>query len=248
MLAIIGGSGLTRLSTLEVVRTESVATPYGDPSAPLVIGRIAGRDVVFLARHGTGHSIPPHRINYRANLWALKHCGARAVVAVATVGGIREAATGELLLPHQVIDYTEGREVTYYDGTEGRPVVHVDFTHPYTESLRAACMAAAKSAGVVVRDGGVHGITNGPRLETAAEIDRMERDGATIVGMTGMPEASLARELELPFAVIALVVNAAAGRGSSTTAISMRDIERVMEEGMERVRRVINELVLRVPE
>ena len=248
MLAIIGGSGLTRLSTLEVVRTESVATPYGDPSAPLVIGRIAGRDVVFLARHGPGHSIPPHRINYRANLWALKHCGARAVVAVATVGGIREAATGELLLPHQVIDYTEGREVTFFDGTEGRPVVHVDFTHPYTESLRAACMVAAKSAGVVVRDGGVHGITNGPRLETAAEIDRMERDGATIVGMTGMPEASLARELELPFAVIALVVNAAAGRGSSTTAISMRDIERVMEVGMERVRRVINELVLRVPE
>lgn len=248
MLAIIGGSGLTRLSTLEVLRSERVATPYGEPSAPLVFGRIGGRDAVFLARHGEGHTIPPHRINYRANLWALKDCGARAVVAVSTVGGIREAPTGELLLPHQVIDYTVGREMTYFDGTGGKPVVHVDFTHPYSEPVREACIAAANAAGVVLRDGAVYGITNGPRLETAAEIDRMERDGATIVGMTGMPEASLARELELPFAAISLVVNAAAGRGASAATISMKDIERVMEEGMERVRRVINELVARIPE
>lgn len=247
MLAIIGGSGLTRLSTLEVVRDEIVATPYGPPSAPLVFGRLAGNDVVFLARHGQSHTIPPHRINYRANLWALKHSGAHAVLAVSAVGGIRDAATGELLLPHQLIDYTEGREKTYFDGSAGMPVVHVDFTHPYSPALRAACLAAATAAGVTVREGAVYAVTNGPRLETAAEIDRMDRDGATIVGMTGMPEAGLARELELPFAVMAVVVNAAAGRGDCAAAISMSDIERVLDEAMQRVRRVIEELVPRVP-
>jgi len=242
MLAIIGGSGLTRLSTLAVGRREVVRTPYGEPSAALLFGQIAGRDVVFLARHGHGHTIPPHRVNYRANLWALKERGATAVLAVASVGGIRDALPGELLLPHQLIDYTHDREATFFDGGDQR-VVHVDFTHPYTASLRDKCLAAAKSAGIALADGGVYGAVAGPRLETVAEIDRMDRDGATLVGMTGMPEAALARELELPYAAIAVVVNHAAGRGDSATTISMEGIAQVLETAMDRVRALLEHVV-----
>ena len=234
MLAIIGGSGLTRLATLAPSRSEAVATPWGEPSSPLRFGEIAACPVVFLARHGDGHTIPPHRINYRANLWALKAAGATAVLGVAAVGGIRGAAPGDLRLPHQLIDYTHGREATYFDGADGR-VEHVDFTQPYTSELRAKCLAAARAAGIALADGGVYGAMQGPRLETAAEIDRMERDGATLVGMTGMPEAALARELGLPYATIAVVVNHAAGRGDSETAISMDAIARVLEDAMGRV-------------
>jgi 5'-methylthioinosine phosphorylase len=242
MLAIIGGSGLTRLSTLAVAHRAVVRTPYGEPSSALLFGQIAGRDAVFLARHGHGHTIPPHRVNYRANLWALKERGATAVLAVASVGAIRGAQPGELWLPVQLIDYTHDREMTYFDGGDRR-VVHVDFTHPYSAELRGKCLAAAKAARIVVRDGGVYGAVSGPRLETAAEIDRMERDGATLVGMTGMPEAALARELELPYAAIAVVVNHAAGRGDSTVQVSMDGIARVLETAMDEVRTVLDHVV-----
>jgi 5'-methylthioadenosine phosphorylase len=239
MLAIIGGSGLTRLSTLAVAHREAVRTPYGAPSSALLFGQIAGRDAIFLPRHGHGHTIPPHRVNYRANLWALKQRGATAVVGVASVGGIRGAEPGELVLPHQLIDYTHGRESTYFDGGD-RTVVHVDFTHPYSAALRAHCLAAARAAGIPLIDGGVYGAVSGPRLETAAEIDRLDRDGATLVGMTGMPEAALARELDLPYASICVVVNYAAGRGDSAHAISMEGIVKVLESGMEKVRALLD--------
>jgi 5'-methylthioadenosine phosphorylase len=235
VLAIIGGTGLTRLSTLAVARREVVRTPYGEPSSALVFGQIAGCDAVFLARHGHGHTIPPHRVNYRANVWALKRAGATAVIAVASVGAIRGAGPGELGVPHQLIDYTHDREATFFDGGDRR-VVHVDFTHPYSPGLRAKCLAAGRAAGIPLVDGGVYGAVSGPRLETAAEIDRMERDGATLVGMTGMPEAVLARELELEYAAIAVVVNHAAGRGDSAQQISMDGIARVLEDAMGRVR------------
>jgi 5'-methylthioadenosine phosphorylase len=238
MLAIIGGTGLTRLSSLAVARREVVRTPYGEPSSALVFGQIGGCDAVFLARHGHGHTIPPHRVNYRANLWALKQRGATKVLAVASVGGIRGHGPGALVLPHQLIDYTSGRLQTFFDGGDQK-VVHVDFTHPYTPGLRSVCLAAAKRAGLELADGGVYGAVNGPRLETAAEIDRMERDGATLVGMTGMPEAGLARELELDYAAIAVVVNHAAGRGDSAQAISLEGIVRTLEGGMERVRSLL---------
>jgi 5'-methylthioadenosine phosphorylase len=242
MLAIIGGSGLTRLSTLAVARREVVRTPYGEPSSALLFGQIAGRDAVFLARHGHGHTIPPHRVNYRANLWALKHRGASAVLAVASVGGIRDALPGDLVLPTQLIDYTHDRPSTFFDGGDQR-VVHVDFTHPYTPSLRAKCLAAAGACAIHLRDGGVYAAASGPRLETAAEIDRMDRDGATMVGMTGMPEAVLARELELPYAAICVVVNHAAGRGDSTSEISLDGIAKVLEQGMARVRALLEHVV-----
>lgn len=241
MLAIIGGSGLTRLSTMAIDHREVVRTPYGEPSSALLFGRVAEREAVFLARHGHGHTIPPHRVNYRANLWALKERGATSIIAVASVGGIRGLLPGELVLPHQLIDYTAGRDATYFDGGDQK-VVHVDFTHPYSPELRAACLRAALLAGIELTDGGVYGAVSGPRLETAAEIDRMDRDGATMVGMTGMPEAALARELELPYAAIAVVVNHAAGRGDSATAISMEALVRTLEEGMERVRALLDHL------
>src|SRR5438270_3051830 len=212
MRAIIGGTGLTHLANLEVSHREVVRTPYGEPSSALVFGRIAGRDVVFLARHGHGHTIPPQAVNYRANLWALHHLGVVRVVAVASVGGIRDdLGPGTLVIPDQIIDYTSGRATTYFDGHD-RQVVHVDFTQPYTESLREACRTAAEAAGVPVVWGGTYGAVSGPRLETAAEIDRLERDGADMVGMTGMSEAALARELAMQYATIAIVSNHAAGR------------------------------------
>jgi len=247
MLAIIGGSGLTRLSTLAVARREVIRTPYGEPSSALVFGQIGGRDVVFLARHGQGHTIPPHRVNYRANLWALKKCGVASILAVASVGAVGgEYAVGDLVLPHQLIDYTTGRENTFFDGGD-REVVHVDFTHPYTAQLRERCLAAARSAGIPVHDAGVYAAVSGPRLETAAEIDRLGRDGATMVGMTGMPEAALARELGVAYVTIAVVVNHAAGRGDSALAVSMEGIVAVLETAMVKVRSLIDQVVQEAP-
>jgi 5'-deoxy-5'-methylthioadenosine phosphorylase len=243
MLAIIGGSGLTRLSTLAVAHREVVRTPYGEPSSALLFGQIAGRDVVFLARHGHGHTSPPHRVNYRANLWALKERGVDVILAVASVGSIASLhIPGDLVLPHQIIDYTSGREATFFDGGDRR-VVHVDFTQPYSAALRARCLAAARSAGIKLHDGAVYAAVSGPRLETAAEIDRLERDGATVVGMTGMPETALARELEVGYAAIAVVVNQAAGRGDSAKAIAMDRISAVLETAMDKVRLLIDHVV-----
>jgi 5'-methylthioinosine phosphorylase len=239
MLAIIGGSGLTKLANLEVGRRKVIRTPYGEPSGALTYGRIGDRDVVFLARHGYGHTIAPHEVNYRANLWALKHAGADSVVSVASVGGIRnDIWPGTIVLPHQVIDYTWGRAATFFEGP-GSPVNHIDFTEPYSRELRARLLKAAAACGERVMDGGVYAATQGPRLETAAEINRLERDGADIVGMTGMPEASLAREISLEYAAIAVVANYAAGRGDSERAVPLDRIEAVLDEAMGRVRRII---------
>lgn len=246
MLAIIGGSGLTRLSTLAVAHREVVRTPYGEPSSALLFGQICGRDVVFLARHGHGHTIPPHRVNYRANIWALKDRGVSRILAVASVGAIAAAyQMGELILPDQLIDYTSGRETTFFDGSD-RVVLHVDFTEPYSRALREQYLAAASGAAIALRDGGVYAAVSGPRLETAAEIDRLERDGATMVGMTGMPEAALARELSVDYATIAVVVNQAAGRGDSARSISMSGISNVLETAMDKVRNLIDRAVERV--
>jgi 5'-methylthioadenosine phosphorylase len=242
MLAIIGGTGLTRLSTLAVAHREIVRTPWGEPSSPLLFGEIAGRQAVFLARHGHGHTIPPHRVNYRANLWALKQRGATAVLAVASVGVIAGAEPGDLILPHQLIDYPWGRAHTFFDGGD-QQVVHVDFTHPYSAELRSLCRRAAETGKIPLVEGGVYGAVNGPRLETAAEIDRLARDGATLVGMTGMPEAALARELELPYASLCVAVNAAAGRGTSAEQISMEGILQVLETAMDKVRALLEHIV-----
>jgi 5'-methylthioinosine phosphorylase len=242
VLAIIGGSGLTKLASLEVRRRKVARTPYGDPSGAITYGHVGTKDVLFLARHGYGHTIAPHEVNYRANLWALKQAGAAEIVSVASVGGIRnDIWPGTIILPQQIIDYTWGRSSTFFEGP-GAPVNHIDFTEPYSRELRARLVRAAASSGERIIDGGVYAATQGPRLETAAEINRLQRDGADIVGMTGMPEAALAREIGLEYAAIAVVANYAAGRGDSEHAVALDKIQVVLDEAMGRVRRVIEKL------
>ena len=181
MLGIIGGTGLAQLENLNITRRQIARTPYGEASQPLVFGELAGQKVVFLARHGGGHTIPPHAVNYRANIWALHAVGVKSLLAIATVGGISsDLATGDIVLPHQMIDYTHGRKNTYHDGIE-MPVKHIDFTEPYSASLRQICKEAALNLQQNLHDGGVYACVQGPRLETAAEINRLERDGATLV-------------------------------------------------------------------
>jgi len=242
VLAILGGSGLSQLSSLADTRHIAARTAYGEPSGPLTLGRIGGSEVLFLARHGDAHSIPPHQVNYRANIQALKDAGAKQIVAVATVGGIRSGyGPGVLVVPDQLIDYTWGRAATFFEGA-GAPVTHVDFTEPYSAELRQRILAAARARGEPIADGGIYAATQGPRLETAAEIARLERDGADLVGMTGMPEAALAREAGLQYAALAVVANHAAGRGDSARAVSLAAIEAVVQEAMQRVRRILEQL------
>lgn len=244
-IAIIGGTGLTRLAGLEIARREVVFTPYGEPSGPLTHGELRGRKAVFLARHGYGHTIAPHKVNYRANLWALKSIGVKRVVAVASVGGIRsDLEPGTLAVPHQIVDYTTQRENTFF---EEQKVVHVDFTEPYDAALRGLLLRAAESIDVRVARDGVYAASQGPRLETAAEIDRMERDGCDMVGMTGMPEAVLARELELAYACCAVVVNWAAGRTPQGGAIH-DEIRRNLELGVSRACSLLEGLLPLLPE
>ena len=242
MLAIIGGSGLTQLSNMEIERREVVRTPYGEPSGALAFGRVCDEPVVFLARHGYGHTIPPHLVNYRANIWALKEAKATGIVSVASVGGIRaDLCPGSLVVPDQIIDYTWGRKSSFHEGTD-EPVVHIDFTEPYDAAVRRRILAAGAAAGEKVFDGAVYAATQGPRLETAAEINRLARDGADVVGMTGMPEAALARELGIPYAAINVVANYAAGRADSSARICFDSIETVLHEAMGRVRKVLEHL------
>ena len=245
MIAVIGGSGLTQLANLEITHRRIVRTPYGEPSGPLTFGRIGRHEVVFLARHGYGHTLAPHEVNYRANLWAIHAQQVARVVAVCTVGGIApNLAAGTIVVPDQIIDYTWGRPSTYFEGAE-QPVTHIDFTHPYDAGLRRLALDSARDIGIAAIDGGTYAATQGPRLETKAEIDRLERDGATMVGMTGMPEAALARELGLAYAHLAVVVNPAAGRGSSASTVSLDDIARVMEETMGSIRLIVARMVER---
>jgi 5'-methylthioinosine phosphorylase len=212
-LAVIGGTGLYKLADLRDVESHEPDTRFGHASGPVRVGMLGGHRVAFLARHGEGHSVPPHRINYRANLAALQALGATRVLALNTVGGITERFGPRVLAcPDQLIDYTWGRVSTICE-EPGTDVLHVDFGEPYTATLRADVVAAASAAGVPLVDGGCYGATQGPRLETRAEIARMRRDGCDLVGMTGMPEAGLAREMELDYACLAIVANWAAGAG-----------------------------------
>lgn len=220
-LAVIGGSGFSDPGFWDLVECESIETPYGTPSAPLMRISRGGRSLVFLARHGERHQIPPHRVNYRANIWALQQAGVGQVIGLAAVGGIgRSYAPGTLVIPDQIIDYTWGREHTFFDQQEVR---HTDFTTPYCDDLRRSLLVAGRRAGLEPVDGGVYGATQGPRLESAAEVVRMARDGCDLVGMTGMPEAALARELGLCYAGCSFVVNWAAGKRQGK--ISMTEIE-----------------------
>lgn len=237
LTAIIGGTGLTQYPGLNIKREQYISTDLGDVSAPLMFGELMGQSVVFLARHGHPHKLPPHKVNYRANLLALKQAGVTQIIAVNAVGGITEAMGAQAIcIPDQIIDYTYGREDTFFDGVY-KPLHHVDFTHPYDSMLSQQLHESAQSKNIDVQKGGVYAATQGPRLETIAEINRLEKDGCDVVGMTGMPEAVLARELNIPYASLSLVVNKAAGK--SEELITMDDIRNVLDQGMHKVQAII---------
>ena len=239
--AVIGGTGLTEIEGLEVIHREVVHTPYGEPSGPVMHGMIEGKRIAFLARHGYTHNIPPHKVNYRANLWALKSLGVEKIVAIAAVGGITpEMQPTRLVIPDQIIDYTYGRAHTFFE--EGLlDVTHIDFSWPYCPEVRQALLTAAECANLDVVPRGTYAATQGPRLETAAEIARLERDGCDLVGMTAMPEASLARELELCYASCAVVANWAAGKDNEE--ITMEEIQQNLLVGMANARALLRALV-----
>ena len=241
LTAIIGGSGLAELEGLTITHREVIRTEYGEPSGALTFGKMSGRKIVFLNRHGPGHTIPPHRVNYRANIFAMKQAGAGRIIAINAVGGIdNDLKPVGLVIPDQILDYTYTRKHTFYDSSHG-PVKHVDFSYPYTEGLRRKIIDTALQNDISLTPTGTYAATQGPRFETAAEINRMERDGATIVGMTGMPEAILAREMGLEYAMIAVVSNAAAGR--SGVEISVEEIMSKLQLGMDQTRLLL-ELVI----
>lgn len=230
-IAIIGGTGLDEFSSLQNLSTEKVSTPYGETSNVLKFGSIDDYELIFLPRHGEKHNIAPHSINYRANLWALKQQGVTHIIAVNAVGGITENMPPEkIVFPDQIIDYTYSRQHTYSD-ENASDIIHVDFSQPYSESLRQLMQTTATEQDIDFEAHAVYAATQGPRLESIAEVTRLERDGCDIVGMTGMPEASLARELDIEYACCALVVNWAAGKGDNEI-ITMDIIEKHMQAGM----------------
>jgi len=237
-IAIIGGTGLYQLDGMREIGRRKLSTCWGDPSSEIIFAEVAEQRVAFLTRHGLQHNIPPHQVNYRANLWALKECGVRSVIAVAAVGGITEKMSPEaIVVPDQLIDYTYGRKHTYYED-ELDAVTHIDFTEPYSPKIREKLLVAATNQSIEAINGGVYAATQGPRLETAAEIQKYRRDGADIVGMTGMPEASLARELGLEYACLALVVNWAAGC-AGTSSIEHDEMMAIVDKGMKQVKSIL---------
>ncbi|OZG73474.1 methylthioadenosine phosphorylase [Hahella sp. CCB-MM4] len=242
MYAVIGGTGLAELDGLEVINRHQMVTPWGEPSAPIVEARLEGKVVLFLARHGQPHRFPPHRVNYRANLWALRDLGATSIIAVNAVGGIDPAmGPTHINIPDQLIDYSHGRAGTYFED-DLEHVTHIDFSYPYDEKLREELIRHTSALTQNFSGKGVYGCTQGPRLETVAEIRRMSQDGCHIVGMTGMPEAALAREIDLAYACIALVVNPAAG--VSDQVITMDEINEAIENGMGMVKRIVRSLIV----
>ena len=238
-IGVVGGTGLAELGDRPASATDSMDTPFG-PASDIPCRFAALPNALFLNRHGEGHTVLPHRINYRANLWLLNELGVEAIVAVFAVGGIaRSLADGDFVLPDQIVDYTWGREHTFA-GPDN--FVHADFSEPFDAGLRQTLARAADRIGLELRDG-VYGCTQGPRFETAAEIDRMERDGCTVVGMTAMPEAALARELGLPYAGVCLVVNPAAGR--SPVSLELADMHKVVADAAPTMRRLLVEFLQR---
>ncbi len=239
MLAIIGGRGLTELANLKISHRQVMRTPFGEPSGAFLFGTLNQQDVIFLARHGYGHTIPPHMVNYRANLWALREQGVNDVISVATVGGIRDdLVPGTLVLPDQIIDYTHGRDSTYFN-SRNSSYKNIDFTLPYTPELRKRILFAASKMQQHCLDGGVYAATQGPRLDSIAEVIRYKRDGADMIGMTGMPETALARELNLNYATIAVVINYAAGCRDSLERISLDEANEAARKAMGQVREIL---------
>lgn len=240
MLGVIGGSGFEHMPDVEIVRREIVRTPFGEPSCPLSIGCVDNQEFVFLARHGHAHRLAPHEINYRANIWALAELGVTRVVALSSVGGIhKQFAPGSLVVPNQILDYTHGRDDTFFEGLDA-PAVHIDFTWPYDETLRQVILSAGKRVDVDIFDFGVYATTQGPRLETAAEVQKIQRDGGDLIGMTGMPEAALAREKSIAYACLAVVANWAAGLDGGQDGINFQAADEAFKNSVFKAQKILH--------
>lgn len=241
-IAIIGGTGLSQIDQLQILSHQQIDTPFGATSAPLLLAELNGNPVIFLARHGNPHRIPPHKINYRANIWALKQAGVSEIIAVAAVGGISPAMKPAVIaIPDQIIDYSYGREHSFFSD-DLEHVTHIDFSFPYTEQLRQRLISAADKADIEIITQATYACTQGPRLETAAEIKRLSQDGCDLVGMTGMPEAALARELGIDYANVSVVANW--GAGILSTEITMAEIEENLKIGMNNVIALLKQTIL----
>jgi len=219
MIGIIGGSGIYDIEGVHLREERQIMTPYGIPSDAYRIGDFSGKDVIFLPRHGSSHSIPPHKINYKANIWGFKELGVERIISFGASGGIRpDMVPGTIVILDQIVDLTSGRDTTFYHGEEG--VIHIDFTEPYCPELREALMKSGTKSGISLKESGTYVCVNGPRLETGAEIKVFSLLGADVVGMTAMPEASLAREAELCYAGISVVTNFAAGMSGKKLTVT----------------------------
>ncbi len=244
-IGVIGGSGLYEIKGLVIKGKKKIATPFGKPSDQYLIARSGNAEIIFLPRHGKYHTIPPHMINYRANLWGFKKLGVDRVLSVSAVGGIKKGLRpGDIVIQDQVLDMTKNRRSTFYDGEDG--VVHIDFTEPYCPELRRVLLNAGKRAAVPIKDGGTYVAVEGPRLETASEIRSFSILGGDIVGMTGMPEASLARELEICFAGLSVVANHAAG--ISRKKLTVAEVMKAMKTATEKIKLLLGEAFILVPE
>lgn len=240
-IAIIGGTALSTLPNIDIQETRAIHTPYGDPSDLLTIAKFAEKEIIFLPRHGSSHTIPPHKINYRANIHALKQHAIKNIIAVNAVGGITaEMYPGRIVIPNQIIDYTYAREHTFYADSLAQ-LKHIDFTHPYSHALNKQLTMLDSIKTMEVFLGGVYATTQGPRIETAAEIKKLEKDGCDIVGMTGMPEAALAKELDMQYISLCLVVNWAAGKADQEITMAM--IEKNLITGTDKIQLILEQFI-----
>lgn len=246
-LAIIGGSLLKEINSLNKVNEERIKTPFGLPSDNIITGKINDTEIVYFNRHGISHHIAPHQINYKANMFALKILDVTHIISIAAVGGITEKMSPmKWVVPDQIIDYTHGRMHTYNDSND-KQVEHIDFSYPFDQALSFHITKAIEAESLEFESRATYGVTQGPRLETAAEIKRMERDGCDIVGMTAMPEAAFARELEMKYSTLSLVVNWAAGKfgkdEESAKIISMEEIGKLISEGNNKTEKIIHSIL-----
>lgn len=243
-IGIIAGSGFYNIGDAHVVKKRGMSTPFGEPSDVHTIFAIGNKEVAFLPRHGSSHHIPPHKVNYRANLWGLHELGVERILSIGAVGGIKRVfKPGTIVIPDQVIDMTCGRMSSFYDGPD---VIHIDFTEPYCPAMRKVLLQAGTRMGIPLINGGTYVCTNGPRLETSAEIKVFKMMGGDLVGMTGMPEAALAKELELCFTSINVVTNPAAGMGRSR--LTTTEVVHTMQQTGKDLKRLIKIFLSLIPE
>lgn len=244
-IGVIGGSGLYEIKGLAMKNKKSVSTPFGKPSGKYFIGEIGKKEIIFLPRHGSRHEIPPHMINYRANIWGFKKLGVNRIISVSAVGGIKKGLKpGDIVILKQIIDMTRNRKSTFYDGRTG--VLHIDFTEPYCRELRKVLQKAGKRTKISLKNGGTYVAVEGPRLETADEIKGFRILGGDVVGMTGMPEASLAREVEICYSGLSVVANYAAG--ISKRRLTVSEVMEAMGDANERIKKLLKESFRLIPE